>query len=1701
MNSQSYKIKIRATVNGVTVVPTNIAWIHGNDSCLVTPCYKENDYIIVEIIPDCVGDNCIEGWIQFGSDCANCEPIYFKRCFCSSSDDCEECEDCNQYGICQSRCLVDEFCDNGECCNCNETTPCTGNKICNGCKCVCPQGKFEKNGICVECDENTVLDKCHICVNGVIVPIPCDGACDPATGQCVDCLTGGDCSSRLDGKTCCDNKVCVCCAGTVWDPILKICVPQPCVSDDECGPCEKCTPEGCKPIICPPNYKCIEGECVYWPCLSTSCENGADCGPECGCVVYEGVKQCVPCHILECLGLCEQALGCECKGTVCGPVDDCGSVYCDGVTPCLQPGCTCYNNRCVSCENFPCDPDDCTTRYNCGCIDGDCGAADCNDSIDLIKKENCSTDTGCELSAEYTSTKKCMCEAVEFRTKNTKTCTTAGTNGDGTASTTLSDILILKTELFKNNVPYADYLNQISMADNELVSGTITTTISHYVKNNLGVFTKVNPTVVGVDAVSVIDNGVNAIKITTANVKTNAFITELVNGSNVTTNRPTKVVIELRATNVKIDANDCKQYGTKVIATYELDYTTVSTVCAKINNYKTEQLAFLNDSKSIRKPFFVWHKSTTSTFSNLKYDTNNGNYSNSGWFRKQFGSKVGDKWIDKINHPKKHVQDQFNELWNNYNYKVKVDCGCKSNDATLQKVVFCCPKDFEPYYEITDCGRTITIQPFDTCSVNKNLSTLNSTGYTIPIESQTFYWVVINNDTEKVLVSTGGNIVSSAFAYTHPEPITSIRFEQRYQGTPLVSVACPVEYIEEPDLPDFTVTSECGTIVVTKNSGSPAITAVTSNTAGVTFTPSAGNTVWTSTSQPLAVSSSHVVKVAFSGTCVVSKTVNIVCDTIIEAVPTSIRANGECQNGTPPNIKVRALTGFSNAVKFSRDGITYVDPDPLVAPETKPSKTFTNFGAGVYVFYAKETINGVETIATTDVEIVGMLQPTAIFDPSSTCGNAGSLFKIQGGAPNSTWRITGPQFVSPLSAILDSDGKFSVPIIASNAGLYTAEILTDPSNSTCIPQNISATLLTGGGTVSPTIAFQSSSVCQGQPVGFAIRSGQGLIFNLLTANGVIKDQNGIEVTSLVSIENGFNGTFIPSTTGSSTITITSIATNVGNCYILGVQVPYSLTVNSGPIVLNSDAFCTPNTIGNYSAFVQTSGTTTGVTIKGLNATEETPDNWWLRNQTFTVGVDTNVEYTAFGATCGVQGYIDLPVCDEDNVCPQSSLTVTIAADVPTCGEVNRTVSFIESELGYIGGAFYQWISLINGSQESVLESGDVPVNPITLSRTEQTTFYGYEIFLRITLYGGCVFDSNKIYMRANQLPSPTIVGTTSGVETIGTYQYQVNPVVNGTYVWTLNNIPNGTVPIGSTTSNIVTISNFAEGNNTISVTVTDGNGCTASDSLLINVALVCPQTVTITGVGGNGSPSCKDLLGSVQNLGPTTVVSHEWIILGLVVQSGGGSILPFDTSGLEAGLINSITLRVTFSNGCVITSAPYSYTRCACMCNGNTCLTNFITGSGSNDGTSTVMGTFALGTQLEWGFTPGEVTDRFVIRRNGVIILDTGKVSAASSCGCTEVYGTVECDCSTDLFLGDEAGNVGVAMVVGTCDVGPGVGSLCIDGITPVTVSAMSYGSLIPLVQMAGTITLLADGEITVTVTGAACGSGTTQWSYALACP
>lgn len=1462
MKSTSYKVKIQASVNGTTVAPKSIAWIRGNDSCLAMPCYKENDYFVIELIPDCIGGNCIEGYITFGDQCDNCEPVYFKKCFCNNSDDCSECEECNQYGLCQSICLADEFCNNGQCCNCDQNTPCTGNKTCNGCKCVCPQGTFEKNGTCVQCDENTILDKCHICVNGIITPIPCDGACDPSTGGCVDCLTGGDCSGREDGKVCCVNKQCVCCDGTIYDPVAKKCVPQPCKDDAECGTCKKCTPEGCKPIECPIGYQCINDECVP-ECANATCNNGADCGENCGCL--DG--KCVPCTILSCLdeASCQAALGCKCSGDNCVPVDNCNE-YCDGSTPCLDTNCTCYNNNCVSCENFPCVDTEggCNSYYNCKCNDqAQCeGGKDCEDTFELKKNEACSAD-GCELQAIYKSKNKCMCDPIEFKVANTKVC---GDNPDNDPI-----LLNLSVKMFKRGVEYSQFKTSDKFSDTELVTGSIRVV-----------------TTVGTSSTTVTKDVSNE----------NIIPTITIPKPTLTDIKLVKVTVFTQS--IKVNANGCTAYDNKQIAYYEFDFSK-STIenCTKLTNYKKEQIFKLTDTKSTKKPLLVWYRTSGDDFGTTPVSLTSKNYTDKGFFRKLYLTGVGGSFSDKITKPEEG-------LLNNFRYKVTIDCGCEgANVATTGDVViYCCPKDLT-FISDNTCGKTLKLQPFTNCSVNKQL---DLTKY--PVESNTKYFVSLNGKAPKLLSTF--QTVGSEINITDDEAIKTLEFYQGYDGNPVVKKACEKTFEFNPTLPDFglNTTEACvnGKIVVTNNNINISISTVKATVGTTNYTFVKTGNLYIATIPPSQLVNVNLeVEVEFSNGCKNKKSITIVCSPSIdtESEPTTF-ARGTCPSGGDNPKLVITPSGFGSGVVYSLNNGPF-----------QSSNEFFDVPAGTYTLTAKETIGGIEYTATDTITIEQAIQPTASFAPSNICQGSSSSLIITG-VPGSNFSIYNPSNLLVSSVTIPTSGTISIPGF-NEPGSYNVVLNAGAPSKSCSPFSATAILSVGGQQLSPQIEVQPGNYCVGEPIPFRIvDGGVNATYTLSSlATGTI-------TSPLQANQFSYNGTFTPSSsTGYIKITGADGTCNTSTT----PQVTVNTTV--GPVITSVTSLCQTN--NQYTVTVVATGAT-GVTVGGVAATSTGPNTWQRTN------IDPSTLLQLFNNNSGP---IQTPVIVSNNscsvsqtltlqncLCPQGEVYIDSGGN--TCGQGNTTI-FYNGTSGITPNS--NWTYVFQNFSPLLQEWGNVGVpgtfNPLSTPTLSVATTEGVTHIYRLKLtntINNCEYISDQATVTAAQPPlniniTPSVpTGSTGQVVTFSTTQSN-----DYTYSWT------GAVTGSTYQSNPVTFT--TPGTYTINLQVCSAQGCCTTATLGYVVGLNCEFPPIVSPLVATYTDACSDIQVQYQLTSGTGAVTYTvsgtYVNVSSTPVPGNGTII-VPTTAIPPGATDSLTITVTDSTGCTVTS-QISYDKVGCV--------------------------------------------------------------------------------------------------------------------------------------------------------------------------
>lgn len=377
------------------------------------------DVTIVWEEPSCGAITCIldeDGKIihvQIPDGCT--EKCFYGTLTCNDSD----CTVCDPIPLTICPCELPTDCDICETC------------VDNLCISTCEEGEFcsEEDEICVECDDEN--------------PCPCNQIC--VSGTCT-CPPG---SPYEDEKGCCSD----------------------CNEANPCENCYYCTPEGCKPIVCPVGVCDPDsGECV--DCNNTGdCTGDHECCVDHDCVCCEGFvrdpltgdcveapdcttdEDCPDCEICNASGECEPnevppgyVVGnpvdgcvlkeCDCDnpdcpfGHTCFPydVDTCYcrpcSGHCSDSEPC-PPGCICQDEECVPNECFgPCDQNT-PCPEGCGCVEGycvPCSTLSCEDNCEEIPGCHCNGNdcegSGCSGPCDELNPcpgEDCGCDTIEHQ--------------------------------------------------------------------------------------------------------------------------------------------------------------------------------------------------------------------------------------------------------------------------------------------------------------------------------------------------------------------------------------------------------------------------------------------------------------------------------------------------------------------------------------------------------------------------------------------------------------------------------------------------------------------------------------------------------------------------------------------------------------------------------------------------------------------------------------------------------------------------------------------------------------------------------------------------------------------------------------------------------------------------------------------------------------------------------------------------------------------------------------------------------------------------------------------------------------------------------------------------------------------------------------------------------------------------------------
>jgi len=733
---RKFEISIEDIVSvGATCRPENIKVSFEKPFCADIACeYNENTRTIeIEVGPECE-NTCLYVVIECTEQCIDCyERI--KVCACSGEADCDGCSDCID-GICVSDCTNGEFCDGNECVECNSDIPCPDGKICQNGKCVCPDGQFEdETGKCVPCLTGT-CPPCHVCTPEGCKPIDCgDKVCDPILDECVECVGSGDCGPN---EKCVGNE-CVCKDGYVRNANGDCVKDRECNSDTDCPDCFECDEFGeCKPIICPAGEVCIDGDCVV------PCEHGGDCPPGFGC---DGEK-CVECNTLDCTTTeCADVLGCGCnKDNKCVDTTKCDG-DCSSYADCGE-GCTCYNGKCISCEDLPCDMCDVP---GCVCVGNKCISTDvgCTDDVKIT-----SDDISCDLIGTATIRDNCNCTPL-----NVTITPTGFRQGEVDLKAILrkGSATSYTDATLKNAL---DNTSAINIAENELpTSGVIELVIELVVFriDDEGRRTGNNQTITYfTDTFSFINtaqSSINGVKLARVGDE-GQFVSGDTSTYKVYSQR---IKIEYIA-DIEIPGSNCTYLENNDVIKNEIINAVTYDNLMSASSVNDPAFDILKDyhnftSDDLRNPFFTWYR-LPSTGTN--FDLNNPSQA----FRKMYVSGSGGQYVDTL-------VDWEDGLFNGYKYALHVDCPCDNNLDVYGQVKICNPENITGTFQ--ECGSKFTPNNFSPCDINRYIDATQ-----VPSDAIVKYKITFDGNSPS-------NITDNVFVYDNLNNLINSNGESFFQ--------------------------------------------------------------------------------------------------------------------------------------------------------------------------------------------------------------------------------------------------------------------------------------------------------------------------------------------------------------------------------------------------------------------------------------------------------------------------------------------------------------------------------------------------------------------------------------------------------------------------------------------------------------------------------------------------------------------------------------------------------------------------------------------------------------------------------------------------------------------------------------------------------------------------------------------------------
>jgi PKD repeat protein len=568
---------------------------------------------------------------------------------------------------------------------------------------------------------------------------------------------------------------------------------------------------------------------------------------------------------------------------------------------------------------------------------------------------------------------------------------------------------------------------------------------------------------------------------------------------------------------------------------------------------------------------------------------------------------------------------------------------------------------------------------------------------------------------------------------------------------------------------------------------------------------------------------------------------------------------------------VNTLVSFSSNVSGGTSPYTYAWAVTGGSPSTGTSATFSSSFAVKGTYNATLTVtdhNGKAASTSHLISISSTLLTVSISGPASGSVNTLLSFtsSVSGGTSPYTyaWAVTGGSpasgTASTFSTAFAVKGTYNVTLTVTdhNGAAKTAFQLVTISPAAL------AVSITGptSGSVNIAVSFSSTVTGGTSPYTYAwaVTGGSPSTGTASTFSTTFAVKGTYNVTLTVTDHNG------ASKTAFQLVTISPLQ------FTVAISGPTSGTVNQ---VLAFNAAVSGGTSPYTYSWVASGGSPASGTSASFS-TSFAVKGTYIVNVTVT---DHN------GATVRAFQLVTIS---------PSALTVSISG--PTIGTANTQVTFTSTVSGGTSPYTYAWAA-----------TGGSPASGTASSFTTSFAVKGtYNVTLTVTDHNGKTAPAFQIFIITGIPLTATITGPTSGsVNTLLSFTSTVNGGTSPyTYAWTAT----GGSPSSGTASTFSTT--FAvKGTYSVTLTVTDHNGATASASQMVNIS---PQTLMASISGPTTGTVGATLSFTSTVTGGTSPYSYSWSATG--GSPASGTAASFSTSFSTKGTY-IVYLTVTDHNG------------------------------------------------------------------------------------------------------------------------------------------------------------------------------------------